>query len=112
MDTNNNLFKRSHMKIYFIVIAILNLIDAFATAGGIKLKVVAEANPIMNYLWGVNPLLFIGVKLLFSFLLLIIMIYLKVNPNNVWKWKLYLGFTALIYMWLMILHTTWIASII
>lgn len=99
------------MKGYFIIIAVLNLLDAFATAGGIKLRVIAEANPIMNYLWQVNPLLFIGLKLVFSFLLLLIMLYLKVAPKNRWKWKLYLSFTILIYLWLMFLHTKWIVSL-
>lgn len=100
------------MKIYFIVIAGLNLIDTFATALGIRWKVIAEANPIMNYLWQANPLFFIGVKLLLSFLVLLIMVYLKVKSKNVWKWKFYLGFTILVYSWLMILHTKWIVSLI
>jgi hypothetical protein len=100
------------MRTYFIVIASLNAIDALATAWGIKLNVITEANPIMNDLWEVNPLLFIGGKLLLSFFLLFIMVYLKVNRKNEWKWKIYLGFTVLIYMWLMIIHTKWIISLI
>jgi hypothetical protein len=101
-----------NMRGYFIVIALLNVIDALATAGGIKLKAIGEANPIMNFLWQVNPLLFIGVKLLFSFLLLIIVVFLKIQPKNILKWRLFLGSTILIYLWLMILHTRWIVSLV
>ncbi|WP_078379748.1 DUF5658 family protein [Sutcliffiella halmapala] len=50
---------------------ILHLFDTSATFLGLKLKLVEEANPLMHHLYEKDPLLFLVVKLGFSFLLLL-----------------------------------------
>lgn len=65
------------MKKLLILLLVLNLFDAIATFIGLKGNMIEEANPMMAALYKRDPFLFLGVKASFSFLLLILLHYVK-----------------------------------
>ncbi|AZB43566.1 hypothetical protein CEF21_15335 [Bacillus sp. FJAT-42376] len=94
------------MKTAFIYLAIVNTIDLFVTLAGLELGFIKEANPLMKNLYEWTPVAFIGVKLMFSILLLCMVFLIPLKTTKILK-----GATCaacLLYTFVMILHSTWI----
>ncbi|MDM5226948.1 DUF5658 family protein [Cytobacillus sp. NJ13] len=47
-------------------LAFINLLDGLLTFFGIRLSLIEEVNPIMDFLYAIEPLLFLFVKAVFS----------------------------------------------
>ncbi|MHC0037567.1 DUF5658 family protein [Pseudoneobacillus sp. C159] len=94
----------------FMYLAFINVFDGFVTYVGLITGNIEELNPIMNYLYEVDPLLFIGVKLSLSFLLLIIYFLIK-EPKSV-VLKSLLLVSSIIYTLVCLKHSYWIALVI
>ncbi|WP_456277329.1 DUF5658 family protein [Bacillus sp. AK128] len=94
------------MKRTFHYLAILNLLDGLLSFFGLQLSVMEEANPIMNELYTIHPILFLTVKVSFSIILYLFIILNKI-PNKIWfKYLTYLATT--LYTVTLFLHATWI----
>lgn len=91
----------------FIVLSLLNMLDAIFTSIGLSKGAITEANPIMRVLWDYNPLVFLVVKCAFSVLLVILFFIFNSHPRNTWKWNV--GFTSasFIYLYITFLHLQW-----
>jgi Domain of unknown function (DUF5658) len=64
---NKIIFRETHFWIC-VGIAVLNLLDAFVTHF-LLMNGAREMNPLMNAAYGYHPLIFIGIKLLFSLII-------------------------------------------
>ena len=93
----------------FVSILILNVLDTIATFIGLHFHLITEANPFMAFLYETEPTLFLLVKLLLSFCLLLFILTKKVPTSNVVK---VIGVVALLsYSSVSILHLKWITAL-
>lgn len=90
-----------------ISLAILNIFDAAATYMGVSLNLVEEVNPFMNFLIEKNPRLFLLVKFILSFILLMVIFPLRKKDLAVFVKRL-LIFATCLYIVLTIYHLFWI----
>ncbi|MEH7238460.1 DUF5658 family protein [Bacillus sp. JJ1562] len=97
------------MKIIIILLAILNLLDAFITHFGILGGHISEANPLMFTLYDIHPFLFLCIKAMLSFFL-ISLIYIIRFPVNKLIRSLSCIATAM-YAYVFFLHGYWITQI-
>ncbi|WP_165797743.1 DUF5658 family protein [Heyndrickxia sporothermodurans] len=89
--------------------AALNIIDAVITFIGLKLGMIKEANPLMDYIYNQHSILFLAVKLSFSFILYSFLYVKKVPAKNIVKYTAYMA--VLIYSFVFSLHLYWIVKI-
>ena len=95
------------MKFLFYYLLILNLGDGLITYLGLSQELIEEANPVMSYLYGVHPLLFLGLKATLSFLL-----YLFIFKDNLPTKRWIKGITflaAVIYTIAFFMHIHWLS---
>ncbi|WP_407936245.1 DUF5658 family protein [Litchfieldia alkalitelluris] len=97
------------MKIILHYLALLNLLDGFFTYYGLRNKYITEANPFMNFLYEVNPLMFLFVKVLLSALLYLILYHIS-SIKSAWIKGLSL-FASVCYTFIFLLHSFWILQI-
>ncbi|MCH1624903.1 DUF5658 family protein [Ferdinandcohnia quinoae] len=94
------------MKVIFSYLAIVNLLDGIFTYVGLQLLVITEVNPLMNYLYEKDPLLFMGMKFALS-ITLGGFILLNKLPTTGWV-RVLATLTSIIYTAIFILHGFWI----
>jgi hypothetical protein len=99
------------MRIVWLVVSILNIVDAFSTYFGLKWSVIEEGNPFMANLWSTSPFLFLSIKLLLSGLVFYLFVHRQVRPPGV-LYRLSPILTLLIYGYITILHSYWLMSYI
>ncbi|MGD6815546.1 DUF5658 family protein [Metabacillus sp. 84] len=97
------------MKVAFIYLAVVNAADLFITLAGLELGFIQEANPIMRGLYEWSPAAFIGVKLLFSFLLFFMVFLLPIKTTTLLKGVTYGA--CILYSFVLVLHSTWILHV-
>lgn len=93
----------------FISIACLNMTDALATAYGLKLGIVDEQNPFAQFLWDIDSILFLVVKLAMS---LIILYFPFFTRKKIWKkrfWTITLSLVIFIYIITNSVHIFWLS---
>ncbi|WP_102273064.1 DUF5658 family protein [Cytobacillus massiliigabonensis] len=94
------------MKILFSYLAILNLLDGAATYWGLHFSMIEESNPLMNRLYEISPLLFLGYKLFLSAVLYGLILTKKLPATRIIKG---LSIAAsIIYTIVIGLHGVWI----
>ncbi|MBS4174188.1 DUF5658 family protein [Bacillus sp. FJAT-49736] len=97
------------MRALLYYLAILNLMDAFITFFGLYYSYIAEANPLMNLLYEINPYLFISLKVGLTILLLFL--------TNKWKAfhsplpKMLVVFASTLYTLAFLLHSYWLWNV-
>ncbi|MBS2969624.1 hypothetical protein J9317_12695 [Metabacillus sp. KIGAM252] len=94
------------MKTAFIYLAIVNAIDLFITLAGLELGFIKEANPLMKSLYEWTPVAFIGVKLMFSLLMLCMVFLIPLKTTKILKGVTFAA--CILYTFVMVLHSTWI----
>ncbi|TMU84252.1 hypothetical protein FGG79_15255 [Bacillus sp. BHET2] len=93
------------MKNLFLCLALLNLVDGIISYIGLKGSFMEEGNPLMNEVYRVSPILFLGIKLLLSFILILVVVYDKI-PRL--KWVTVLTYIiSVIYFITFFLHGVW-----
>ena len=98
-----------NVTVLFIAILILNVLDTIATFIGLQLSFIKEANPFMAFLYETEPALFIIVKLLLSFCLLLFIVAKKVPTSNIVKVICVIAFLS--YSSVSLLHLKWITDL-
>ncbi|PLR68108.1 MULTISPECIES: DUF5658 family protein [Bacillaceae] len=98
------------MKYAFILLAVVNVFDAFLTVAGLQLHVISEANPIMKWLYEVHPLIFIGFKLSFSLFLYMFIQFKCLPATNAVKFVSYIALIA--YAIVLFMHAIWLKGIL
>jgi Domain of unknown function (DUF5658) len=94
------------MKRLFLGLAFLNLMDGIISFIGINGSFMVEANPLMNKMYTTSPILFLGIKLLLSFFLVLIVVYDRI-PRL--KWVTSMAYiVSVIYLFVFCLHGIWI----
>lgn len=94
----------------FYYLSILNFADAFLTVTGVENSLIVEANPLMERLYAQDPGLFMTVKILLSFILLVFIFFRKV-PDSQFVKGLTLFATAC-YTIVFFLHGFWLVQLI
>jgi hypothetical protein len=94
------------MKLVFHYLALLNIADGVLTHIGLSQSLIEEANPIMNALYIIDPFLFLGVKLSFSFILYMFIFYDKI-PTKQWFTSL-TSIAVFVYTCTFLLHSVWL----
>lgn len=89
-------------------VAILNIIDSFATYIGVTKKLIEEANPIMNQLFSIHPLLFVTIKILLSIALFLLLLYRYFPKTIIFHFLAYLS--ATLYTFVFFCHLIWITA--
>lgn len=75
--------KRKINIMYFsILIAALNIFDGWATHYGLEKKQIEEFNPLMDFLWFTNPLLFLSIKFSLSLIILLISYFIYIKSEE------------------------------
>lgn len=97
------------MRVLLQYLAIANLLDGITTFIGLKLNLITESNPLMDYTYSKDPLLFISVKIMLSFLLYGF-VFLKALPTTDWVKGLAV-IAAFLYTIICMAHMYWIVSI-
>ncbi|SDK35519.1 DUF5658 family protein [Sediminibacillus albus] len=97
------------MKKLFVYLAILNLLDGVVTYIGLELRVIAEANPFMDNLYGTSPSVFLGVKLLLSVALLLFCITNKLPRSHMVKALVVTA--SVFYLLICMMHGFWLFEI-
>lgn len=99
-----------YLKLVFTYLAIVNVLDGAATYWGLHISVIKESNPLMNGLYEISPLLFIGYKLFLSGVLYGMVLMKKFPTIRIVK---VLSIAAsMIYTMVIILHGVWSIPII
>ncbi|KAA0563011.1 DUF5658 family protein [Rossellomorea aquimaris] len=94
------------MKKLFLGLAFLNLMDGIISFIGLNGSFMVEANPLMNELYMTSPILFLGIKILFSLFLVLIVFYDRI-PRL--KWVTSIAYVvSIIYLFVFCLHGIWI----
>jgi uncharacterized membrane protein len=94
-----------------IIIASLNGLDGVLTFWGIKNGNIIEANPIMDWVWKHNPIIFLGIKISLSLILLIIGYFLTKQKQIGQRFIFVLKSTTVLYLLVSILHMKWIVNL-
>jgi hypothetical protein len=94
------------MKLVFHYLSLLNIVDGVLTYIGLSQSLIQEANPIMNILYTIDPFLFLGVKLSFSFILYTFIFYDKI-PTKQW-FKSLTSIAVFVYTCIFFLHGIWL----
>ncbi|MEK5441868.1 DUF5658 family protein [Fredinandcohnia sp. FSL W7-1320] len=97
------------MKFILILLAFLNLIDAFITHFGILGGHISEANPLMYTIYEIHPVLFLLIKAMLSLCLISLYFIIRIPVNRLIRSLSYIA-TAL-YAYVFILHGYWITQI-
>ncbi|MCC3356758.1 DUF5658 family protein [Bacillus sp. REN16] len=97
------------MKFIIILLAILNLLDAFITHLGILGGHISEANPLMYTLYELNPFFFLFAKALLSIFLIALIFIIRFPVSKLIRSLSYVA-TAL-YTYVFFLHGYWITQI-
>jgi hypothetical protein len=90
-----------------LILAVFNLLDGVNSSLGLFIGIIDERNPLMRSVWQVSPLLFLGIKILLSGLLIVL--WLRPFPfqtKPIWKCTIY----SLVVLYGMInsMHAVWI----
>ncbi|WP_313799821.1 DUF5658 family protein [Cytobacillus sp.] len=98
------------MKFVFTYLAIVNVLDGAVTYWGLHISAIEESNPLMNDLYEISPLLFIGYKLFLSSVLYGLVMMKKLPTIRMVK---VLSIAAsMIYTMVIIWHGVWSIPII
>lgn len=98
------------MKFILMLLANLNLLDAFITHFGILGGHISEANLIMFSLYEIHPFLFLFVKAMLSIFLIVLIFVIRLPVNKLIHSLSYIA-TAL-YVYVFFLHGYWITQIL
>ena len=92
-------------------IAMLNIFDGLLTAYGLKEGKIEELNPIMRFLWGTSPPLFLALKFSLSALIIIISIgvYKKSRQTFYKVYTVLLVGVCFVYVGIFVLHMMWLS---
>ncbi|KOP71065.1 DUF5658 family protein [Cytobacillus solani] len=98
------------MKRIFSYLAIVNIADGVFTYLGLHFSMIEESNPMMNGLYDISPLFFLGYKLLLSGVLFGLILMKKLPPTRLIK---VLSITAsAVYTIVIGLHGVWMFPLI
>ncbi|WP_431028330.1 DUF5658 family protein [Lysinibacillus sp. LZ02] len=102
---------KNKVKLIYVswLVAMLNIVDGFATHYGLVNGVIEELNPIMDFIWLKSPLLFLSIKTVLS-LVLIAISNVVYKTSHVAFQKSYLALLMvlfLLYVGVLVLHITW-----
>lgn len=99
----------NNIKFYLIFLSILNLIDMLCTYIGLKLNLIEESNPLMDFLYKKNEFYFLFIKTMLSVCIFYIIFYLDKNKEKLNK---FIGFSfklvTLLYIIIFLIHIFWI----
>lgn len=98
------------MKQMIIYLTLANLIDGILTFIGLEQSLIEEGNPLMSYLYSIDPFLFIGLKMILSVVLFCFIFYKKVLESKLIN-RLAL-FAVVAYSYILLLHGNWIGNVI
>lgn len=74
------LIKRELMKKILLYLAFINFLDGLLTFFGMRLSLIEEVNPIMDFLYTIEPLLFLSVKAVLSGFLILLSTSINFQP--------------------------------
>ncbi|MBU8770757.1 DUF5658 family protein [Cytobacillus oceanisediminis] len=94
------------MKKILQYLAFINLLDGLLTFFGIKLSLIEEVNPIMDFLYTIEPLLFLSVIAVLSGFLILLSTSINFPPQT--KVKVLAKGAAYLYSFILVLHVLWI----
>jgi hypothetical protein len=97
------------LKLAIHYLALLNIMDAFATLFGLSHSYIKEMNPLMESLYNIHPLCFLSAKLLLSAILYCLIYFEKVPVKRLFK-AITIG-AVTIYTFVFILHSIWLISL-
>lgn len=98
------------LKVLFIFLASANILDAILTYIGINLSVIQEGNPVMAFVYSIEPLLFLVIKIILS-AILIGMILFKLVPSHVFVKGITIAAT-IGYSFVILLHGNWLFTLL
>ncbi|WP_411955525.1 DUF5658 family protein [Alkalibacillus sp. S2W] len=79
-----------------ISLAVLNVLDAILTAIGLHIGYAWELNPIMRWVWSNSPFWFIGIKVIFSVMLIVFCYNLHSKLFNRLLWFAFIVYCLII----------------
>ncbi|WP_430538257.1 DUF5658 family protein [Cytobacillus oceanisediminis] len=90
------------MKKILQYLAFINLLDGLLTFFGLSLSLIEELNPIMNFFYNIEPLLFQSVKAVLSCFLILLSTSINFPPQT--KVKVLAKGAAYLYSLIIVLH--------
>ncbi|WP_053437149.1 DUF5658 family protein [Sporosarcina globispora] len=87
-------------------LAFVNLLDGILTFFGLNLSLIEEVNPIMDFLYTIEPLLFLSIKAVFSGFL--ILLSTSINFPQQTKVKVMAKGAVYLYSLILVIHVLWI----
>jgi hypothetical protein len=97
---------------HFLTLSVLNFLDGVFTFWGLSFNHITEANPVMDWMWQLSPLLFLSFKIALS--LALVLFSFNVKMLNFPK-KLFFGIILvinIIYSLIIMLHAFWIGQVL
>jgi len=98
------------VKYLFLLLSLLNMLDALFTYIGLKYTLILESNPLMNSLWMASPFFFLFCKISLSLLLVVLAFFFTTKNRKIWYGILLLPFG--VYCFTMMIHLYWMFSFI
>ena len=106
---------KNKVKLIYVswLVAMLNIVDGFATHYGLANGVIEELNPIMDFIWLKSPLLFLSIKTVLSLVLIVIsnVVYRTSHVAFQKNYFVLLIFLFLLYVSVLGLHMMWFVFI-
>lgn len=96
------------MKKILQYLAFINFLDGLLTFFGMKLLLIEEVNPIMDFLYTIEPLLFLSIKAVLSGFLILLSTSINFPPQT--KVKVLAKSAAYLYSFILVLHVLWICE--
>lgn len=87
---------------------IISLLDGTLTLWGLRLGAIEEVNPVMEWLIGKSPIVFMAVKLMLPVILGFI--FWKIRKRSRTFVTYSLGVVLIVYAAVMVLHVYWLVS--
>jgi hypothetical protein len=89
-----------------IYLSLLNYIDGLATFHGLAYEKIEEVNPLMKYIYEIDPYFFLTIKIALSILLILLFNMAKQFNNFIIRNGLI--FASITYTFICLKHTYWI----
>ena len=94
------------MRYALLILAVFNLLDGVNSFLGLFIGIIDERNPLMRTVWQVSPLLFLGIKILLSCLLIVLWLRpLPIQSKPIWKYAIYS--LVVLYGTINSMHAVW-----
>lgn len=110
LDIENTNNVNQSFIISLVLLSTLNLIDMICTYVGLKLNLIGESNPLMDYLYNQNEMYFLLVKVVLS--IVIFLLAYKIKKDNIKFNRVIENIFKLVtvaYVFIFFIHSYWLS---